>query len=170
MESAMAADPLGAVLTVVVHLIEQALQMAEMALGEFRHGNTNGETFQSAAYLEHLTHFLDVQAAHDRAAIGPQRHQAIGIQAPKGFAHRHAAHADFTGDVLGNQPLAGAVTSFANGLQEKVVSLLLGSDRLALGIGRGEFHQCTFCIFVSNYPQSQNSTLRARLSTSLAGS
>ncbi|MNC54175.1 hypothetical protein D3C75_1036470 [compost metagenome] len=165
----MAADPLGAVLPVIVHLVEQALEMAEMALAEFRHGDPDGQAFKGAAHLEDFPHLLDVQAAHDRAAIGPQRHQAIGIQATEGLAHRHAAHADFPGDVLGNQALTGAVTAFTDRLQEKVVGLLFGGDGLAHGVGRGEFHRCTFCIFVSNYPYIQKSTLHASFHSPHAG-
>ncbi|MNW15722.1 hypothetical protein D3C71_2143160 [compost metagenome] len=51
---------------------------------------------------------IDVQAADNRPAIGSQGHQALGIQTAKGFAHRHPAHADLVGDVLGNQPVAFA--------------------------------------------------------------
>ncbi|MDT4890047.1 hypothetical protein FQZ97_1268330 [compost metagenome] len=70
--------------------------------------DTDCQAFQGAAHLEDFVQLIDVQAADNRPAIGSQGHQALGIQTAKGFAHRHPAHADLVGDVLGNQPVAFA--------------------------------------------------------------
>ncbi len=104
----------------------------------------------------------DIQAADHCAAVGAQGHQALGIKATKSLAHRHAAHADFRGDVLGDQAVTLTIATATNGLQQEVVGLLFGGLRMAVSISGGKLHAGTFCIFVSNYPRMQNSKGCAR--------
>src|SRR5450830_1112342 len=102
MKRAVPADPRGALVAVVIHLIQQALQRRELALTDAADRHTHRQTFKGAAHLEHFMQLIDIQTTDDGPAIGAQGHQALGIQATKCLAHRHAAHADLAGDVFGD--------------------------------------------------------------------
>src|SRR5450830_1847482 len=54
MKRAVPADPRGALVAVVIHLIQQALQRRELALTDAADRHTHRQTFKGAAHLEHL--------------------------------------------------------------------------------------------------------------------
>jgi hypothetical protein len=131
MEFLMADHPVAAAsLPGALHAFEEALELFEFLLIDPWHRQPDGESLQNGTYLEDLVQLINRESGDDTSPIGAQNHKPVGSQAPKGFPHRHPAHADLGRNLLRNEPVARfEATEAKSPLNMPVRLLLCGGGR-----------------------------------------
>lgn len=112
----------------IVTLMRRGLRLIQNGCGQVGDGITQSKHFERGTHLRHFPHISQAEIGHPNAAARNADGQALRLQAPKGFSHRHMRGTELFGDVILPQPFARRKLTAHDALGERAADL--GGNRI----------------------------------------